>query len=390
MSMDRRAFLGTTLLGVGSLALGGSLWRSTAGPMTATTAAVGPYGPLLPADGNGVRLPKGFTSRLVARTGEPVANSSYLWHPAPDGGACFRDSTGWIYVSNSEVWQTGGASAIRFGADGSITDAYRILAGTDRNCAGGPTPRGTWLSCEEVSRGGMYETDPGGERAAVVRPAMGRFTHEAAAVDPVRRVVYLTEDEPDGCFYRFVPSAWPDLAEGSLQVLCQQDADQPVTWTVVPAPSAQEHPTRDQVPDATRFDGGEGAWYGQDACWFTTKGDNRVWRYDAARARLAVIYSGDSVAAQLDNVDNITLSTSGEVFVAEDGPNMQICTITGGNRVATFLSITGHRDSEVAGPAFSPDGSRLYFSSQRGPSGHDDDGIKYEVTGPFRSRVSAT
>jgi hypothetical protein len=61
VSIERRTFLGATLLGAGSLTLGGSLWRSTAGPMTATTAAVGPYGPLLPADGNGVRLPEGFS-----------------------------------------------------------------------------------------------------------------------------------------------------------------------------------------------------------------------------------------------------------------------------------------------------------------------------------------
>ncbi len=377
------------------MALEGSLWRraadpapTTAGPsepLLPTERTGGTHGPLRPADSNGVRLPAGFTSRVVARTGEPVAATSYRWHRAPDGGACFPDGAGWIYVSNSEVRGTGGASAIRFAADSSITDAYPILEGTDRNCAGGPTPWGTWLSCEEVSSGQVYETDPRGQRSAVVRPAMGRFTHEAAAVDPVRPVVYLTEDEPDGCFYRFRPTMWPDLAKGHLEVLCRQGPDHRLTWRPIRDPSARGQETRNQVPDALRLDGGEGAWYGEDGCWFTTKGDNRVWRYDAARARLNVLFDGASANAQMDTVDNITASQAGEVFVAEDGPDMRISTIVAGKQVAPFLTITGHDDSEVTGPAFSPDGTRLYFCSQRGEDGKDEHGITYEVTGPFRS-----
>jgi secreted PhoX family phosphatase len=75
---------------------------------------------------------------------------------------------------------------------------------------------------------------------------------------------------------------------------------------------------------------------------------------------------------------------AGELFVAEDGGDMQICVITGGGRVAPFLRVAGHPRSEVTGPAFSPDGTRLYFSSQRGASGSDGDGVTYEVQGPFR------
>lgn len=383
--MDRRTFLGVSAVSAASVAFGGSLWRGAFAP---AVTATGPYGPLLSPDGNGLQLPAGFTSRIVARTGEPVGDASYCWHEAPDGGACFPDGHGWIYVSNSEVRGTGGAGAVRFDAGGQITGAWCILDGTDRNCAGGPTTWGTWLSCEEVTGGRVYEADPRGERAAVVRPAMGRFKHEAAAVDPLRRVVYLTEDESDGCLYRFRPSSWKDLSDGALEVLCEVDADSGVlAWARVPDPAADREPTREQVPSAKRFDGGEGAWFSGGSCWFTTKGDNRVWRYDAERNDLAVVYGDRSRSAPLNGVDNITRSQVGELFVAEDTSDMEICTVTT-EGAAPFLRIDGHNDSEVTGPAFSPDGTRLYFSSQRGEVTGDGGGVTFEVRGPFRRRAA--
>ncbi|MFC8062599.1 alkaline phosphatase PhoX [Streptomyces sp. NPDC057293] len=384
--MDRRTLLRTAVVG-GSAVLGGTLWRGAAYAAPAQPGS-GPYGALGSPDANGLRLPAGFTSRVIARSGQKVPGTSYTWHSAPDGGACYADGSGWIYVSNSEVNPSGGASAVRFSSTGAVTSAYRVLSGTRQNCAGGRTPWSTWLSCEEVDRGYVYETDPWGVKAAVRRDAMGRFKHEAAAADPVREVVYLTEDVTDGCFYRFRPATWGDLSSGTLEVLVAGSATSgPVTWARVPDPSGATA-TRGQVTGAKRFNGGEGCYYADDTCWFTTKGDNRVWQYDAAAQTVELAYDDSLVTsggAPLTGVDNVTGSSSGDLFVAEDGGNMEICVITPNDVVAPFLRIDGQSGSEITGPAFSPDGTRLYFSSQRGTSGSSSGGITYEVRGPFRS-----
>ncbi|MFB8243517.1 alkaline phosphatase PhoX [Streptomyces sp. NPDC055952] len=385
--MERRSLLRAAVLGGTSAALGGTLWRGAAYAAPAQPGA-GPYGPLGSPDANGIRLPAGFTSRVVARSGQRVGGTSYTWHNAPDGGACYADGTGWIYVSNSEINPSGGASAVVFSATGAITGAYRILSGTRQNCAGGRTPWNTWLSCEEVDRGYVYETDPWGVKPAVRRDAMGRFKHEAAAADPVRRVVYLTEDVSDGCFYRFRPTTWGDLSSGTLEVLVAGSGTSgPVTWARVPDPSGATA-TRNQVSGAKRFNGGEGCYYANDTCWFTTKGDNRVWQYDAAAQTIELAYDDSLVtggSAPLTGVDNVTGAASGDLFVAEDGGTMDICVITPADVVAPFLRVEGQSGSEITGPAFSPDGTRLYFSSQRGTTGSSSGGITYEVRGPFRA-----
>ncbi|MFH8575538.1 alkaline phosphatase PhoX [Streptomyces zaomyceticus] len=385
--MERRSFLRGAVIGTSAAAFGGSLWHGAAFAAPAQPGA-GPYGALGTADANGILLPAGFTSRVIARSGQSVPGTSYAWHSAPDGGACFVDGTGWIYVSNSEINPSGGASAVRFDAAGAITGAYRILSGTRQNCAGGATPWNTWLSCEEVSLGYVYESNPWGG-TAYRRDAMGRFKHEAAAADPVRKVVYLTEDETDGCFYRFVPTTWGNLSSGTLQVFKASTATSGTfTWQNVPDPDGSPTTTRNQVSGAKRFSGGEGCYYADDTVWFTTKGDNRVWQVNLAAGTYELAYDDSLVSgggAPLTGVDNVTGTSSGDLFVAEDGGSMEICVITPDDVVAPFLRISGQSSSEITGPAFSPDGSRLYFSSQRGTSGNSSGGITYEVKGPFRT-----
>ncbi|MBW1601011.1 DUF839 domain-containing protein [Streptomyces sp. JJ66] len=385
--MERRSFLRGTVVSGSAAAFGFTLMRGAAYAAPAQPGP-SPYGSPLSADANGIRLPAGFSSRVIARSGQRVAGTSYRWHPAPDGGACFPSGSGWIYVSNSEVNPGGGASAVRFNSYGSVTGAYRILSGTRQNCAGGATPWRTWLSCEEVDRGYVYETDPYGVNSAVRRAAMGRFKHEAAAADPQREVIYLTEDVSDGCLYRFVPDTWGDLSSGRLQVLVAGSATSgSFSWADVPDPSGGSRATRRQVSGAKHFNGGEGCHYADGTVWFTTKGDGRLWRLNLASGTYELAYDDSLVSGSppLTGLDNVTGASSGDLFIAEDGGNMEICLVTPDDIVAPFLRVEHQSGSEICGPAFSPDGTRLYFSSQRGTTGRSSGGITYEVTGPFRA-----
>ena len=388
-SPPRRHFLKRASHALAGLALGPSLLALSQPLRAATLAGVGP---LQPPDALGMCLPAGFTARIVALAGQPLpgaAADSYRWHRAPDGGATFATPDGgWVYVSNSEVMDTGGVGALRFAADGRVQQMYAILAGTSRNCAGGATPWGSWLSCEERAQGLVFECDPMGVRKAEVRPALGSFKHEAVAIDPASGFLYLTEDEPDGCLYRYVPAARdaqgrPDLQRGQLQVAQVNDALQ-IQWLDLaqPNPGKSDLQTRHQLKAATRFNGGEGIWYRDGVVYFTTKGDNRVWQYTPATGALRVVYAlAESETPILSGVDNITATAGGDLLVAEDGGHMQIVIIDRRGQLAPLLRITGQDSSEIAGPAFSPDGSRLYFSSQRG--GAAGSGITYEVSGPF-------
>jgi hypothetical protein len=412
--VDRRGFLKSAFAGGGASLLGPAAWTRVLAADPKPGA--GPYGPLQAADGNGLMLPAGFRSRIISRAPLPIGGTSYLAMPFPDGSACFPTGDGgWILVTNSEtppdasipltgvLPDVGGVSAIRFAADGTIVDAYAILEGSRTNCAGGQTPWGTWLSAEEFddgpgppgNAGRVWECDPSGATPARALPGLGAFKHEAAAVDPDRQQVYLSEDQDDGLFYRATPAAWPDLSTGTLEA-AERRADGSVVWHRIADPTAAARETRLQAPGATAFNGGEGCVYERGHVYLTTKGDDRVWDLDIAAQRMTVLYD----ATKYDNpiltgVDNIIVSPqSGDLLVAEDGGNMEIVLITPEGEVAPLARATGlihgvevgspiPTASEVTGLALSPDGTRLYFNSQRGAVF----GITYEISGPFRTRA---
>ncbi|HEX5016254.1 MAG TPA: alkaline phosphatase PhoX [Actinomycetes bacterium] len=379
-NLDRRTTL--KIGAVAGLSLGLGFWKDAlASP---AVVGAGPYGPLGDPDALGLRLPAGFSSRLLGVTGQEVPGTSFEWIGAPDGAATFATGEGgWIYSANSELGSgTGGVASIAFSAAGAITDAYRILGGTTRNCSGGATPWGTWLSGEEIASGHVWECDPAGVGAGVERPALGTFSHEAAVVDSRTGFVYLTEDDPAGRLYRFKPTVAGDLSAGTLQA-AKVRPDNTVRWVTVSA----DEPARDAR--TTAFNRTEGAWFSGKFVYFCTTGDNKVWALNARTRALEVIYDAAVLGnnAPLKKPDGITVhAPSRDLFVAEGGDDLQVMWI-GRHRkqrtVAPFAQLVGHTGSEVTGLAFTPDGTRLIGSSQRGTDGN---GVTFEITGPFRSK----
>ncbi len=368
-------------------------WSGSAG-IVAVAATVAPAcsSPVTPGDGvdeNGVWLLPGFTSRVIARAGESVPGTSFEYRVFPDGAATFVDheiADGWYLAVNHEApGGAGGVSSIRFAPDGTVVGAQSICADTSLNCAGGATPWGTWLTCEEWDGGYVWECDPTGAQKARRRSGMGAFAHEAAAMATDGRF-YLTEDRSDGALYRFTPAAEGDLSAGLLEV-ATGDAPGSVTWVPVPNPRPKvlERACRHQVRGTIEFDGGEGIATDSGLVWFSTKGDDRVWEYDTESSQVRIRYQagGDST---LSGVDNLWIDkASGGLLVAEDGDDMEVVVLRSDNTVEPVVRLPGQDFSEITGPCFSPDGQRLYFSSQRGPVGVAGLplGVTYEVTGPF-------
>jgi secreted PhoX family phosphatase len=387
--LSRRRFLAALSV----TAVGPALWASVLSDGRASSVAF--IDDLGPPDENGIRLPPGFAARLLARSGDPVVGTAYAWHEAPDGGgvAARPSGAGWSYVSNSEVsGGRGGVSVIDFDASGEVLAARSVLVGSERNCAGGMTPWGTWLTCEEVEFGRVFEVDPFGPSTAGpsgTRPSLGSFRHEAAAVDPMSGDVYLTEDATVGRLYRFASTEPGQLEQGALlaawssiepsAMVVGQEAQ--VSWVSVVADAP------DRSPGTSAFDGGEGAWISDGRLLFTTKGDARVWSLDLDSQVLSVVHDCIAVPdTPLSHVDNVTTHpTTGDIYVAEDGGDMQLCLLRarhGDVEIRAALQIAGQDGSEITGPAFSPDGRRLYFSSQRGDDGR---GQTFEIVGPFDS-----
>ena len=401
---SRRAFIQTGLAAAGAFALGPAFWREAlAAP---AKPGVGPYGPPVGSPNEfGLILPEGFSSRLIAKGGAPVVGTTYDFPIFPDGASTYPlDDGGWILAVNSETpipgdgptppigpgtLGGGGASGLRFGPDGTVRDGYRILSNTSTNCAGGKTPWGTWMSCEEVDGGYVWECDPTGRDRATRREAMGTFKHEAVAVDPGGKRIYLTEDTGDGGFYRFTPDRYPDCSSGLLEIAFV-DVNGVVHWNRVPDPSAASKPTRKQV-GMTEFKRGEGIWFDSGIVYVATTGDNKIHAYDPVSETIEVVYDQKVGDGPLNGVDNVTAAPSGDIYVCEDNGTNQIDIgiLTPEGEVARFLTASGslHEMSELTGVCFDPSGKRMYFGSQRAFGGP---GALFEVTGPFRERKPST
>jgi uncharacterized protein len=201
-------------------------------------------------------------------------------------------------------------------------------------------------------------------------------------IDPATGFVYLTEDEGEGRFYRFRPSAFGNLGSGVLEAAAVSTAGV-VTWFAV----QKDRPYRGR--DTTAFDRGEGAIFdaARRAVFFTTTSNDRVWAFHPDTSRMELVYDAAVAGpdSPLHEPDNVTVHVpTGHLYVAEDADDLQLVLVTqgvAGWQAAPFLQLIGHDSSEIAGPAFTPAGDRLYFSSQRGTDGKT--GLTYEVTGPF-------
>ena len=127
-----------------------------------------------------------------------------------------------------------------------------------------------------------------------------------------------------------------------------------------------------------------GLQFDSNFVYMSTTGDNRIWMYDVSNEEITILYDDDFVPDPiLKGVDSLTVSPRGDILVAEDGDDMQLVALTPNGAIEPVLQIIGHIDSAITGPAFDPSGTQLYFSSQREATGLGQDGVTFEVTGPF-------
>ncbi len=309
---------------------------------------------------------------------------------------------------------------------------FLSLAGTYRNCAGGVTPWNTWITCEEdTSRpnaGGQLPNDemekehgynfevPATDKIGLADPvplkAMGRFRHEAIAVDPRSGVVYQTEDQGDGLFYRFIPTQPGQLAAGGrLQALKLTDLSRAdtrnwsgqtikpgqsfaVEWVDITGVEALDDDLRYQgyfERGAARFARGEGCWYGSNTVYFacTNGGQKRkgqIWRYtpspregtpaeNTQPGRLELFIEPND-GNLVENADNLTIAPWGDLILTEDGVSPHC--VVGVTPAGKIYKLAKTSLGEFAGACFSPDGSTLFVNIQT-------PGLTVAITGPWKT-----
>lgn len=453
-TLDRRRFLGGAAAAAGGLALSGPLAALSARAAHAEPTTTGGYGPLSPQpdqrDGVArLALPAGFGYASFGLVGSTMSDG----RPTPsahDGMAAFQlpqDKGRIRLVRNHEVRTPGPAfvpAAMAYdatlGSGGTTTlifdpadplnvTSFASLGGTIVNCAGGTTPRNTWLTCEEtVQQGGqphgyVFEVPAAanGPVTSVPLKAMGRFVHEAVAVDPRTGFIYETEDAgSDSGLYRFRPRNAADLAQGGvLEMAVVANATNydtsskqtvgnalPVSWVLIDEPDpAVTAPTvfaQGFAKRGARWRRLEGAWFGpqDNAVYFnSTDGGNasagQVWALrpgvNGAEDTVTLVFESPG-AGTLFKPDNITVSPRGNVFLCEDPDRAQQSRLSGLTRAGQLFEFARNirpdsdglagtsaaNTDEFAGATFSPDGRYLFVNIQT-------PGITFAITGPFEA-----
>lgn len=402
------------------------------------------YGALQPDPNGLLDLPRGFQYRAFSRTGDMMSDGSLV--PGDhDGMAAFagpRNTT--ILIRNHELspdevtkpkvkapvdkqydtLSRGGTTTLIVGSDRKLIKDYASLAGTYRNCAGGRTPWGSWISCEETTatpatapgsvlkmHGYNFEVPISAKSPVDAIPlvAMGRFNHEAVAVDPKTGIVYETEDQRDGLFYRFIPNQPGKLSAGGvLEALkikgrpqAKTFADFPVgkpmqvEWVRIENPNPATDTVRQEgfAKGAAQFTRGEGIWYGKGEFYFcctnggsvdpatgSTNGLGQVWRYVPGRTNAGgtiELFVEPNNKSVLDSPDNIVVSPFGDLFICEDGDGEQfVVGVTPRGKLYHFAR-NAINDREFAGVCFSPDGRTMFVNIQ-------NPGITFAIWGTWR------
>jgi secreted PhoX family phosphatase len=420
----------TLVLGGGAILGAGAVFGGVAlsfGRVFAERSQPGKLRPrLLPDPHRILDLAPGFSYSVIDRQLERM-DDGYRVPRRPDGMACFQTASGaWALLRNHEL--TGAPEDADY-LDGRVppqafnpamfggvtrveldptslkrTRSNLVLTGTARNCAGGVSPWG-WLTCEESTEpqhGYVFVCSKDALGAAPPQriAAYGRCRREAAAVDPETNIAYLTEDEVDSCFYRFVPAAKERPFEGRLEALCVlgrprfQAAKQArlgealaVSWVPIDDPEARERPLRVQAQErgAAIIRRGEGLWLDARRAYIcsTTGGPadaGQIFVLELSEPGTLSLLTESRDREQLDMPDNICIGPGGVLYMVEDGPGNQYLRALLPDGTLVDLARNAASHSEMAGCCFSPDGRVLFANLQ-------DDGITVAIQGPFFTGV---